>query len=63
MKGNIEKSMSFTKSMIAVGYLTIALTYTLRFLHDDPHIPLATAALLCGRLSGSILLSMRRLPF
>jgi len=48
MKKNTEKSMSFAKSMISVGYLAIALTYTLRFLHGDPHIPLVTAAVVAG---------------
>ncbi len=59
MKKNTEKSMSFAKTIIAIGYSAIVLTYMLRFLHSDPHIPLVTVALLCGQLWGP----MRRLPF
>ncbi len=36
--------MSFAKSMIPIIYLALALIYTLRFLHGDPHIPILTAA-------------------
>jgi len=48
MKRNTEKSMSFAKSMIPIIYLALALIYTLRFLHGDPHIPLVTAAVVAA---------------
>lgn len=40
--------MSFAKSMIPIIYLALALIYTLRFLHGDPHIPILTAAVVAA---------------
>ncbi len=48
MKRSTEKSMNFAKSMIPIIYLALALIYTLRFLHGDPHIPLVTAAVVAA---------------
>ncbi|MCG2715973.1 MAG: Na+/H+ antiporter NhaC [Candidatus Marinimicrobia bacterium] len=48
MKRSAEKSMSFAKSMIPIIYLALALIYTLRFLHGDPHIPILTAAVVAA---------------
>ncbi|MGC9364010.1 MAG: Na+/H+ antiporter NhaC [Fidelibacterota bacterium] len=36
--------MTFWKAMLPIGYLAIALIYTLRFLGGDPHIPILSAA-------------------
>ena len=48
MKRSTDKSMSFAKSIIPIIYLALALIYTLRFLHGDPHIPILTAAVVAA---------------
>lgn len=44
MKPDGGVSMTFWKAMLPIGYLAIALIYTLRFLGGDPHIPILSAA-------------------